>query len=549
MQIRTLFLFAAAVPAIASAAGKFDLVVYGGTAGGVATAVSAARHGLSVALLEPRDHLGGMVSGGLSRTDFGKKEVVGGMALEFYWRAGLYYDITRYAQDLAWFMEPKVAEAILRDMAKQAGVKVYYRHRLREKTGVRKTAARVSAITMENGASFEASLFADCTYEGDLMAQAGVSYTWGREGISEYGESLAGVRDRTPYHQFTVNISPYDENGKLLPEISPEPPGTVGGADKKVQAYNFRMILASDPANQVPYPKPKNYDPKRYELLARLLAARTKQLGRSPVMHEVTLVAPIPNNKADINNQGAFSTDYIGKNWEYPEASYARREQIWQEHIDYVAGFFWFLANDPRVPADLQKEIRSWGLAKDEYADTNHWPHQLYIREARRMIGQYVMTQRDIQDELTKPDAIGMGSYNSDSHNIQRIVNKQGFVENEGDMQVAVKPYQIPYRMIVPKRKEAENLLVPVCFSASHVAYSTLRMEPQYMIIGHAAGIAAKMAIASARPVQDIDTAALQEALKSEGAVLAYVPSSHNEPIRLFRGRFLKEAIRRAEYH
>ncbi len=533
----------------AAAAEKFDVVVYGGTAGGVMTAVSAARHGVSVALLEPRDHLGGMVSGGLSRTDFGKKEVLGGMALEFYWRAGLQYNILQYAQDLAWFVEPKVAERIFKEMAEQAGVKVYYRHRLREKDGVKKSGARVISIAMENGAEFEAKVFADCTYEGDLMAQAGVSYTWGREGVSDYGEPLAGVREKTPYHQFQVDIPPYGEDGKLLPEISPEPPGAVGSADKKVQAYNFRLIMSHDPANQVPYPKPGNYDPRRYELLARLLAARTKQLGRSPVLHEVVLVAPIPNNKADWNNQGAFSTDYIGKNWEYPEANYKRREEIWQDHIDYVAGYLYFLAHDPRVPPELQKEVNSWGLAKDEFTDTNHWPHQLYIREARRMIGEYVMTQRDIQENLTKPDAIGMGSYNSDSHNIQRIVNKRGFVENEGDMQVAVKPYQIPYRMLAPKRGQADNLLVPVCFSATHVAYSTLRMEPQYMIIGHAAGVAAQMAIAGNKPVQDIDTAALTEMLKSEGAVLTYVPSAHNEPIRLFRSRFLQRGLVRSQYH
>lgn len=518
---------------------EFDLVVYGGTAAGVMTAVSAARHGLRVALLEPRDHLGGMVSGGLSRTDFGKREVIGGMALEFYWRAGRHYDIERYAHDLAWFMEPKVAEQIFRRMAGEAGVKTYFRHRLREKNGVTKTGAQIVAVTVENGATFEAKIFADCSYEGDLMAQAGVSYTWGREGIEQYGESLAGVRDKTPYHQFDVNIPARDEKGNLLPEISPDPPGAVGSADRKVQAYNFRMILSRDPANQIPYPRPRNYDPKRYELLARLVDAKTKQIGRSSVFNEVALIAPIPNSKADFNNRGAFSTDYIGKSWEYPEASYKRREEIWQDHVDYVAGFFWFLAHDPRVPKPLQEEVNRWGLAKDEFVDTDHWPHQLYIREARRMIGEYVMTQKDLQEELTKPDAIGMGSYNSDSHNVQRIVNRQGFVENEGDMQVVVKPYQIPYRMIVPKMQEAENLLVPVCFSASHVAYSSLRMEPQYMILGHAAGVAAWMAIDAGRSVQQIDTAALQRMLASEGAVFTHVPSSHNLVIEAFRSRFL----------
>jgi len=517
------------------AAQRYDLVVYGGTAGGVITAVSGAREGLKVALLEPRDHLGGMVSGGLSRTDYGRKEVIGGYSLEFFWRAGQHYRMAQYGQELAWLVEPKVAEQILRQMVKEAGVTVLYRHRLREKDGVRKEGRRIREILTENGSSFEAAVFADCTYEGDLMAQAAVSYTWGREGVEQYGESLAGVREKTPYHQFKVDVSAYDETGKLLPEISPQPPGQPGSADKKVQAYNFRLIISSDPANQVPFPKPRNYDPARYELLARLLKVTTEKTGRTLKFGEVSSPIAVPNNKFDVNNNGAFSSDYIGKNYEYPEAGYKRREEIWRDHADYVAGFFYFLAHDPRVPSDLQSETNRYGLAKDEFTDTNHWPHQLYVREARRMVGEYVMTQKDIQTELTKPDAIGMGSYNSDSHNIQRVVTKEGFVINEGDMQVPVKPYQIPYRILTPKKGEVENLLVPVCFSASHVTYSTLRMEPQYMILGHAAGVAAKMAIAAKKPVQDIDTAALTRTLVKQGAVMEYVPDAHNAAFGLFR--------------
>jgi hypothetical protein len=511
---------AAAVPAVE----RYDVVVYGGTAGGVLTAVTAAREGLRAALLEPGNHLGGMFTGGLSRTDYGKKEVIGGYALEVFWRLGNHYETRRFGQDAAWYFEPKIAEQVLREMLDEVGVKVLYRHRLREKTGVAKSGRRVASITMENGAAFEARIFVDSTYEGDLMAQAGVSYTWGRESMAQYGESLAGVRAETPKHQFLVDVSPYGPDGKLLPEVYGGPRGDPGQGDKKVQAYNFRMILSSDPANQVPYPKPQGYDPRRYELLARLLEATVKKNGRAPRMNEVTLIAPIPNKKADINNQGAFSTDYIGGSWDYPEASYARRAEIWQAHIDYVAGFFYFLAHDPRVPADLQKEVNSWGLAKDEYLDTNHWPHQLYIREARRMVGDFVMTQKDIQTELTKPDPIGMGSYNSDSHNIQRLPTPDGFVRNEGDMQVPVTPYQIPYRVMLPKRGQAENLLVPVCFSASHVAYSTLRMEPQYMILGQAAGVAAKLAIDADKPVQSIDTADLTHRLRAQGAVMEYHP-------------------------
>ena len=508
----------------ASPASKFDVVVYGGTAGGVITAVSAAREGLKVALLEPRDHIGGMVSGGLSYTDYGKKEVIGGYALEFFWRAGNYYSVRRYGQDAAWYFEPHVAEQVFREMLNEAGVTVLRRHRLQEKSGVKKDGRRISEIFMDNGSSFQAEIFADCSYEGDLMAQAGVSYTWGREAVSQYGESLAGVRERTPYHQFTVNISPYDANGKLLPEVSAGPAGEVGSGDKKVQAYNFRLCLSNDKNNQVPFPKPKGYSLHRYELLARMLKAMAEKLGRAPRFGEVSSPGLIPNKKADVNNNGAFSTDFIGKNWDYPEADYKTRERIWQEHIDYIAGFFYFLANDPQVPPALQEEVNRWGPAKDEFVDTNNWPHQLYIREARRMVGEYVMTQKDLQTELSKSDPIGMGSYNSDSHNIQRIPTKDGFVVNEGDMQVPVKPYQIPYRVMLPKRNEAQNLLVPVCFSASHVAYSSLRMEPQYMIIGQAAGAAAKLAIQAGVPVQDINTAALTRKLVEQGAVMEYHP-------------------------
>ena len=503
----------------------YDLIVYGGTAGGVMTSISAARQGLKVLLLEPRSHIGGMATGGLSRTDYGKKEVIGGYALEFYWRVGLKYEIGRFAQHVAWYYEPKVGEAVLREMLRDNGVAVKLEQPLREKTGVQKHGPRIISVTTVDGSTYNGRAFADCSYEGDLMAQSGVSYTFGREASSQYGESLAGVRDRTPMHQFLVKIPARDESGKLLPEIYDGPRGAPGTADNHVQAYNFRMILTDDPANRLPFPKPQGYDGRRYELLARLLDAMTKKLGRPPVLHEVALVAPIPNHKADFNNQGAFSTDYLGGSWQYPDASYARRAAIWQAHVDYTKGFFYFLANDSRVPKSLQDEVNRWGLPKDEFLDTEHWPHQLYIREARRMVGDFVMSQKDLQTDLTKPDPIGMGSYNSDSHNVVRLVNAEGFVENEGDMQVAVAPYQIPYRVMVPKASEATNLVVPVCFSASHVAYSSVRMEPQYMIIGQAAGVAIALALKEGKTVQQVDTADLTRRLRAEGAVMEYVPS------------------------
>jgi hypothetical protein len=512
--------------AAARQARPLDLVVYGGTAGGVITAVAAAREGLNVALLEPRDHLGGMVSGGLGWTDFGRKEVIGGYSLEYFTRVG-----RRYDEPIAWHFEPHVAEAVFKELVDEAGVKVFYRHRLRERNGVLKDKGRVIEIAMENGASFRAKVFADASYEGDLMAQARVSYTWGREAMSRYNESLAGVREHTPKHQFVVKVSPYNEERRLLPEVQGGPKGPPGAADKKVQAYNFRLCLTTVAENRIPFAKPRGYDPWRYELLARMLqamdAAKREAGARPWSVSDVMKPDPIPHGKTDTNNNGAFSTDYVGGSWNYPEADYKTREQIWQSHTSYIQGFFYFLANDPRVPQSLQAEMQTYGLCRDEFIDTDHWPRQLYIREARRMIGEYVMTQKDIQTELTKDDVIGMGSYNSDSHNVQRVATPDGSVENEGDMQVPVTPYQIPYRVMLPKRSEATNLLVPVAFSASHVAYSTLRMEPQYMIIGHAAGIAAKMAIDAAVAVQSIDTKALTARLRSQGAVMEW-KAEHN---------------------
>jgi len=524
---------------------SFDLIVYGGTAGGVMTAVAAARHGMKPALLEPRHHVGGMATGGLSRTDTGVREVVGGLALEFYYRVGERYETKRYKNPVAWFYEPKVGESVMLEMLREAGVTVLFHHRLLEKNGVVMQDNRRVEIAMENGRRFRAKVFADCSYEGDLMAQSKVSYTLGREGSTQYGESLAGVRDRTPFHQFLFDVPALDASGKPLPAVVAEKPEAPGTADRKIQAYNFRIIATNVPANRVPWPKPRTYDAKNYELLARYLDAFVKVKGRSPVFHELTLIAPIPNGKADFNNNGPFSTDFIGRNYGYPDGDYATRARIWQEHVDYVQGFYYFLAHDPRVPKDLQKEVNEWGLARDEYVDSDHWPHQLYVREARRMVGVYVATQKDLQTDLRKPDVIGMGSYNSDSHNIQRFVNSRGMAENEGDMQVSVKPYQIPFRIILPKKEQASNLLVPVCFSASHVAYSSLRMEPQYMILGHAAGVAAAMAIKNGSAVQDVHVVELQETLKSEAAVFDYVRTPQQDALSIIHKKRMPGGVPR----
>jgi hypothetical protein len=513
MRLIFAFLFAALLHGQSS----FDLIVYGATASGVITAVSAAREGLHVLLIAEGNHVGGMATSGLSRTDFGQKQVIGGYALEFYQRVGKKYQIERFGDEVAWYYEPHAGEQVFREMLAEAKVEMRYNVGLLEQDGVVKDGARITSV-VTNGGTYSAKMFADCSYEGDLMAQAKVSYTWGRESATQYGEALAGVRQRTPFHQFLVPVSAYDANGKLLPEVGAGPKGDTGQADKKVQAYNFRLILTDDPANQIPYPKPDGYDPARYELFGRLLKAIVAAKGRAPKMGEVLSVLVIPNHKADINNNGAFSTDYIGGSWQYPEGSYAKRAAIWRAHADYTKGLLYYLAHDEHVPQELRAEINQWGLPKDEFQDSGYWPPQLYIREARRMVSDFVMTQKDIQTDLIKDDSIGMGSYNSDSHNVQRFATAEGNAENEGDMQVPVLPYQIPYRVIVPKKGQAVNLLVPVCFSASHVAYSSLRMEPQYMILGQAAGAAASLAVRNGVAVQDVDVKALQRRLA--GAVL-----------------------------
>jgi hypothetical protein len=512
--LRVLLLLASVA---APAPHRSDVLVYGGTAGGVIAAVSAAREGLQVILVTPDRHLGGMVSGGLGWTDYGRQQVIGGYSREFFERVG-----RKYGRPIEWHFEPRVAEAVFDDLVKEAGVRVI-RGRLREKRGVLKTGATLSRIVMEDGTTLTARVFVDASYEGDLMAQAGVSYTWGREGIAEYDESLAGVRERTPFHQFRATVSPLDAKGALLPEIAPRSRDEVGAADKRIQAYNFRLCMTRTADNRVPWLRPAHYAPERYELLARYLPALQTSLGRPLRTSDVMKPDLLQNGKTDTNNNGAFSTDYIGGSYEYPEGGYAARARIRQAHVDYIQGFLYFLATDARVPAGLSAEMKEWGLCRDEFVDADHWPYQLYVREARRMIGDYVMSQKDIQTDLTKPDAIGMGSYNSDSHNVQRRPTADGAaVENEGDMQVPVTPYQIPYRVMVPRRGQAANLLVPVCFSATHVAYSTLRMEPQYMIIGQAAGVAAKLAIDAKAAVQDVDPEALRAKLRSQGAVFDY---------------------------
>jgi hypothetical protein len=504
----------------AESAAAPDLVVYGATASGVMTAYSAAREGMHVVLLEPGVHLGGMVTGGLSATDLGHFTIIGGYARAFYTMAAAHYGVHDLDHPQNWLSEPHVDEEIFRTMLQDAGVSVHFHERLREHDGVELSRKRLIAITTSDGVQWPAKIFADCSYEGDLMAQARVSYTWGREAATQYGEDLAGVRAHTPKHQFLWPLSAYDEQHHLLPEIDAGPLAAAGSADKKVQAYNFRLILTNDPANRIAFPRPQGYDRARFALLERYLKEFPQHVGRAPGFRDITNPVMIPNHKADFNNNGPVSTDYIGHSWAYPEANYAAKAALWQDHLLYTQSFFYFIAQDPKVPASLRAEVNQWGLPRDEFADTDHWPNQLYIREGRRMVGEYVMRQADLQTERTKSDSIGMGSYNSDSHNIQRVAMPDGDVQNEGDVQVPVEPYEIAYRSITPRRAEVENLLVPVCLSASHAAYSSVRMEPQYMIIGQAAGVAAALAIRTNTSIQEVAIPELQRRLHAQGAIL-----------------------------
>jgi len=502
--------------AIASPNKRYDLIVYGSTPSGIMTAFAAARQGLSVALLDKAPHIGGMMTGGLSFTDNGKGETIGGFPREFFDRVSRHYNLPE-----VWGFEPHVAEEIYTRLMMEAKVTVNLNVRLKESKGVVKNRQKITHVQMESGESFAANVFADCTYDGDLMNAAGVSNTWGRESSSQYGESLAGVLSTLRLDlQFRAKVSPYAADGSLLPGISRLPKGKLGDGDKKVPAYNFRFCFSKDKANQAPFWRPEGYNPHEYELLAQYLPALRKVLGRDLILKDVFLYQPLQGNKADFNNMGAFSTDLAGANWDWPTASYARKAEIAQRVKNYDAGLFYFLSTDPRIPVSLQQELNLWGPAKDEFVDNDHFPWRIYVREARRMVSDFVFTQHDAQERTTKPDSVGIGSYQLDSHNVQRVIAEDGSVENEGDMFAATTPYELPYSCMVPKRGEVTNLLVPVCVSATHAAYGTIRQEPVYMILGQAAGTALAIAAKGHHDVQDVPVAELQKQLLADKAIL-----------------------------
>lgn len=520
----------------------YDVVIYGATSGGVAAAVQVARMGRSVVLIEPSQRLGGLSTGGLGQTDIGNKQAIGGIAREFYQRVRRYYrqdsawkwerasdyksggqSFTEAGEDTMWTFEPSVASNIFQDLVREHHVTVAYGQRLDLNQGVAVTRSRpwrILSLRMESGQVYRGRMFIDATYEGDLMAKSGVTYTVGREANQEFRETLNGVQTAQALkHQLRPGIDPYvvrgNPAGGLLPGIDASGPGTEGGADRRVQTYCFRMCLTDHPENRLPLVKPPSYQELDYELLLRNFEAGFNEVP----WHN----ASMPNRKTDINNNHGFSTDFIGQNYEYPEGDYALRARIVQRHLDYQQGLIWTLANHPRVPEAVRREVSRWGPCRDEFMEGAGWQNQLYIREARRLVGALVMTQHHCQGKEVASDAVGLAAYTMDSHNVQRYVDAQGKVRNEGDVQVGgFPPFPIGYRALVPKADQCANLLVPVCLSATHIAFGSIRMEPVFMVLGQSAATAAVLALDADSAVQAVDRDVLRQRLLADRQVLAW---------------------------
>ena len=531
---------------------KYDIVIYGGTSAGVSAAIQSSRMGKSVVLIEPTNRIGGLTTGGLGQTDIGNKQAIGGISREFYENIKKYYDDpenwkwekrsdykdggqtrTEEGEATMWTFEPSAALAVYKSMMDKEKIKMVYNERLNRETGVKKVAGKIESITMESGKIFKGKVFLDATYEGDLMASAGVSYAVGRESNEEYGETLNGVQansintsltglvSRNAFnHNFIPGVDPYvvkgDPTSGLLPNVN-EKPGLEGEGDKKIQAYCFRMCLTDHPENRIPFQKPANYDEVNYELLFRNYEARKGPI-REMYSYGNSLLpwinSSMPNRKTDTNNKFGFSTDYIGRNYDYPEASYVEREKIIEDHRNYQMGLMWTLANHPRIPAEVREEASRWGTTKDEFERADGWQQQLYVREARRMVSDYVMTQKNCEALTVAEDGIGLAAYGMDSHNVQRYVDANGYVQNEGNVEAhGFKPYPISYGALVPKKEECNNLIVPVCVSSTHIAFGSIRMEPVFMVLGQSAATAAVLAIDANVSVQDVPYPNLKEQL------------------------------------
>jgi len=515
-----LILCVAILPVSRSEPPTVDVIVYGGTAGGAMAAIGAASQGARVVLLEPGRHIGGMLSGGLGRTDMDRQEnCIGGLSLEFFRRVGHHY-----GQDIAWIFEPHVAEEILKAMLKEQNVTVEYGQSLETIT---KTEGRIRSIKLTDGRIFSAKVFIDATYEGDLLKAAGVSYRVGRESRALYQESLAGRREiLRGNHQVNYSISPW-KDGRLLPHITAEEDlAPTGAGDGKIQGYCFRLCLTNVPENRLPIPRPERYNPDDYELVRRCF-----EVGGEKVQN-ILGIKPMPNGKTDINAGYPFSLNLLGANQDYPDGSPARRKEIWQQHLDWAHGLVYYLQNDPSVPASIRAKYAPWGLCKDEFTDTGGWPHQLYIREARRMTGEYVLTQHDLMSNPRKFDRIGVAGYNIDIREVQWVALKTFYfpkvaeeVYMEGYLSHPVEPWDIPYRALLPRFSECQNLLVPVCISASTIGFASFRMEPQFMIAGQAAGVAAAIASHDDTAVHLVPIGELQKRLRAAGQILELNPN------------------------
>lgn len=504
---------------------RADICIYGATSAGIVAAIRSRLQGKSVVLLHPGKFPGGLTTGGLGWTDYGRKHVIGGMASQFYHLTGKHYD-----KEEEYHFEPHVAANVYAQMLGDVSQDVLLCQFLDQ---IEKSAGLLTALTTLSGLRVEAKVFMDCTYEGDLMAKAGVSYTVGREGNATYNETLNGIQVQK-FHQFSRPVDPYvkegDPSSGLLPYIVGEDLSQrQGEGDKRVQAYNFRVCMTDDPELIIPWQKPEKFDEKLYILAARWFAGEKDKYNehlREPDFTRPAKFDAFPNPtpggffKTDTNNHGPVSSDFIGANHDWPEATYERREQLFQAHINYQRGLYWFIANDARIPERYRKAYSRWGLPKDEFISGEHWPHAIYVREARRMVSDYVITEHDCRCVRKADDSVGMGSYGMDSHNCCRFV-KDGKVLNEGDVQVGgFPPYPIPYRAIRPRAAECQNLLVPVCLASSHIAYGSARMEPVFMVLGESAAFAAAMAIDKNVAVQEIDYPKLRTQLSDAGQVL-----------------------------
>jgi len=489
------------------------VVVYGATSAGVIAALECVARGVKPLVLHPGWHVGGMTTSGLGWTDFGNEAVIGGRARQFYAAVGRHYGLP-----MGWAFEPSVAQRVFADWLRAADVEILFGFYV---AAARKRGARIVEVVSTTGQRVTGGMFIDASYEGDLLARAGVSYRTGREANAEFGETCNGVQLRDK-NQFERRVDPFVVPGSpasgLLPGVHRLGAPANGQGDRLIQAYNFRTCMTRRPELRVPFPKPHDYDERQYELLARYFEAGwdmdLKPDGTFTKYDEVA------HGKTDTNNGGGFASDFIGGNWDFPEASYDRREAIYQAHVNYQQGLLHFLQNSHRVPPNVRAAIRHYGLAGDEFTDTAHWPPQLYIRECRRLAGAFTVTEHHCLGRQTAPEPVAMAAYTMDSHNCQRVV-VDGRVWNEGDVQVRLpRPYSIPYAALTPRPAECENLLVPVCLSATHIAYGSIRMEPVFMSLAQSAAIAACLCLPDARPVQELDYARLRPELTAAGLVL-----------------------------